>query len=94
MALLRGAQRFAEEVATERRRPRTFEFDLPLPEIQPETLGNSVQAAKIAALTVPEARKLGIPKTTLWYHQKRLRQGAPVRVYQKVARRLDRAGGD
>ncbi|HZY70215.1 MAG TPA: CRISPR-associated endonuclease Cas1 [Thermoplasmata archaeon] len=88
-ALLREAQRFAEEVSIERRKPRAFEFDLPLPKIQPETLGNAGLAEKLAALSVPEARKLGISKTTLWYQQKRLREGAPVRVYRKVGRRLD-----
>jgi CRISP-associated protein Cas1 len=87
-ALLREAQRFAEEISTERRKARAFGFDLPLPEIHPETLEGAELTAKIAELTVPEARKLGIPKTTLWYQQKRLREGAPVRVYRKVARRL------
>lgn len=88
-ALLREAQRFAEEVSTERRKPHRFDFDLPLPSIQPETLGDGDLAAKIAGLSVPQARKLGIPKTTLWYQQKRLREGAPVRVYRKVAKRLE-----
>jgi hypothetical protein len=87
-ALLREAQRFAEEVSTERRKPRAFSFDLPMPEIHPETLEGAALTARIADLTVPEARKLGIPKTTLWYQQKRLREGAPVRVYRKVERRL------
>ena len=86
-ALLREAQRFAEEVSTERRRPTPFAFDLPLPEIHPVTLGNADLTSKIASLSVPEARKIGIPKTTLWYQQKRLKQGAPLRVYRKVARR-------
>jgi CRISPR-associated protein Cas1 len=89
-ALLREAQRFAEEVAIERRRPRGFTFNLPLPSVHPETLGDATLASKIAGLTVPEARKLGIPKTTLWYQQRRLKQGAPVRVYRKVAKRLNR----
>jgi len=87
-ALLREAQRFAEEVSVERRKPRPFAFDLPLPTVQPETLGNGDLTAKIAGLSVPEARKLGIPKTTLWYQQKRLRSGAPVSVYRKVAKLL------
>jgi CRISPR-associated protein Cas1 len=87
-ALLREAQRFAEEVSTERRKARAFSFDLLLPEIHPETLEGAGVTAKIADLTVGEARKLGIPKTTLWYQQKRLREGAPVRVYRKVERRL------
>lgn len=87
-ALLREAQRFADEVSAERRKPRPFAFDLPLPAIQPQTLGNGDLTAKIAGLSVPEARKLGIPKTTLWYQQKRLREGAPLRVYRKVSRRL------
>jgi CRISP-associated protein Cas1 len=87
-ALLREAYRFAEDIATERRKPRTFEFNLPLPAVHPDTLGNTNLTSKIATLTVPEARKIGIPKTTLWYQQKRLKQGAPLRVYRKVARRL------
>lgn len=65
-------------------------FNLPLPEIHPPTLGAADVASKVAALSVPEARKLGIPKTTLWYQQKRLREGAPLRVYRKVARRFKR----
>lgn len=91
-AILREAQRFAEEISTDRRRPRPFAFDLPLPSIQPETLGDGGLTTKIAGLSVPEARQLGIPKTTLWYQQKRLREGAPVRVYRKVADRLNRDG--
>lgn len=87
-ALLREAQRFAEEVSTERRKPRPFSFNPLLPTIHPETLGSGGLTARIAGLSVPEARKLGIPKTTLWYQQKRLREGAPVRVYRKVAKRL------
>jgi CRISP-associated protein Cas1 len=89
-ALLREAQRFAEGIGTSRRTPRGFRFELPLPEIHPETLRPSDLATKIADLTVADARKLGIPKTTLWYQQKRLREGAPVRVYGKVAHRLSR----
>ena len=74
-ALLREAQRFAEEVSTERRKTRAFSLKLPLPEIHPETLEGADLTAKIADLTVAQARKLGIPKTTLWYQQKRLREG-------------------
>jgi CRISP-associated protein Cas1 len=87
-ALLREAQRFAEEVSTERRKPRAFAFDLPLPEIHPETLGDADLTSKIARLSVSEARKLGVVKTTLWYQQRRLAEGAPLRVYRKVATRL------
>lgn len=85
--LLREAQRFAEDVSPERRKPRLSAFDLPLPTIQPGTLGDGNLAAKIARLSVPEARKLGISKTTLWYQQKRLKEGAPVRVCQKSTRK-------
>ncbi len=91
-ALLRVAQRFAEEVSVDRRKTRPFEFNLPLPTVQPETLGGGDLTAKIAGLTVPEARKLGIPKTTLWYQQRRLRNGVPIRVYRKVARKMTQIG--
>ena len=74
-ALLREAQRFAEEVATERRKPRPFDFDLRLPTIQPATLGDGDLTVKIAGLSVPAARKLGIPKTTLWYRAETAERG-------------------
>jgi hypothetical protein len=81
-------------VSTERRKPRLFAFDLPLPTIQPETLGDGDLTAKIAGVSVSEARKLGIPKTTLWYQLRRLRASAPLKVYRKVARRLEQPFGD
>lgn len=87
-ALLREAQRFAAEVSAVSQKPRGFDFDLPAPEIHPQTLGSADLAAKIGSLTVPEARKLGISKTTLWYQQRRLKGGAPLRVYRKVSNRL------
>lgn len=86
--LPREAQRLADGVSVSRRTPKPFDFDLPLPSIHPETLGDATLAGKVGSLTVPVARKLGIPKTTLWYQQRRLKQGAPLRVYRKVARRL------
>jgi CRISPR-associated protein Cas1 len=91
-ALLREAHRLAEDVSIERRKPRAFEFNLPLPSVLPETLGNADLTSKVARLTVPAARKIGIPKTTLWYQQRRIRNGAPLRVYRKVARRMTRLG--
>jgi CRISPR-associated protein Cas1 len=89
-ALLREAQRFAEDVSGERRKHRPFAFDLPLPEIHPVTLGDADLTAKIGSLSVTQARKLGIPKTTLWYQQRRLKEGAPVRVYGRTKDRLSR----
>lgn len=92
-ALLREAQRFAEEISVERRKPKTFDFCLPLPEVHPETLRGAGLAASIVGMSVSEARRLGIGKTTLWYQQKRLREGAPVRVYRKVAARFNTPEG-
>jgi CRISPR-associated protein Cas1 len=87
-ALLREAQRFAEEVSTGRRQARGFYFDLPVPEIHPETLEGAELTAKIAALSYRGAKELGISKAGLWDMKRRSRVGAPVRVYRKVARRL------
>jgi hypothetical protein len=75
-AHLRDAFRSTEEVSTERRIRRVLSFDLPLPEIHPQTLGKADLTSKIAALTVPTARELGIPNTTLRYQQKRLKRGS------------------
>jgi hypothetical protein len=44
--------------------------------------------ARIARLTDPGVRKLAVPKTTLYYEQKRLKEETPLRVYWKMARRL------
>jgi hypothetical protein len=59
-----------------------------LPENDPETLGDPTLTARIGPLTVPDAQELGIPRTTQWYQQKRLKSGAPMRVYRKVGARL------
>jgi hypothetical protein len=87
-ALRREAQRFAEEVSTERRGPRPLAFDLPLPMVRPESLDDGDLRAKITRHTVCKARKHWIPKTTLWYQQKRLKSRAPVRVYRSGTKRL------
>jgi hypothetical protein len=84
---LRESQRFAEEDSAERTKPTPFGFELPLPNLQPEILGDGDLTARIVGLSGPEARKLRIPKTTLWYQQKRLGAGVPVRIYRKVATR-------
>lgn len=87
-ALLREAQKFAEEVSVERPRARASEFDLPLPEVHLPTLGRSHLAERIGSLSVSEERNLGIPKTTLWYQQRRPLQGAPLRVCSMSNARL------
>jgi hypothetical protein len=86
------AQWFSEEVSTERGRPRPLGFDLPSTTVQPETLGDADLSAKLTGLSVSGARNLGNPKTTLWYQQKRLRNGVPIRVYPKVSRKLTPRG--
>lgn len=93
-ALFREAQRFAEEVATERRKPRPFSFHLPHPDVHPETLEGAAFAVKIGDLTYADARRLGISKAGLWNMQRRAREGAPVRVYRKVKVRLELANSD
>lgn len=44
--LLRNAQRFAEEVASERRKSRPFSFELHFPDIQPATMSRATLTAK------------------------------------------------
>jgi CRISPR-associated protein Cas1 len=45
-------------------------------------------AETVTALTYAEARKLGISKAGLWDMKRRAAMGRPVRLYEKVARRL------
>ena len=87
-ALLREAQRFTGEVGTGRRRPRPFELELPLSSVHPQILGDAALTSRIAGFSAPEAKKLGIPKMTLLYQQRLVKEGGPERVYRTVARRL------
>ena len=49
---------------------------------------DSETAHTISSLTYADARKLGISKAGLWDMKRRAAEGKPVRVYDKVARRL------
>lgn len=43
---------------------------------------------KILSITATERKRLGINKSTLWYQQKKLAQGKPLKIYGKVRCRL------
>ncbi|MFI5417719.1 MAG: CRISPR-associated endonuclease Cas1 [Candidatus Lutacidiplasmatales archaeon] len=45
-------------------------------------------AERVASLTYGEARKLGISKAGLWDMKRRAAEGKPLRLYEKVARKL------
>jgi CRISP-associated protein Cas1 len=49
-------------------------------------------AETISTLTYADARKLGISKAGLWDMKRRAAEGKPVRLYEKVARRLSSVG--
>ena len=43
---------------------------------------------KILSMSPAERKRLGINKSTLWYHQKKLSEGKKIKVYRKVMSQL------
>jgi CRISPR-associated protein Cas1 len=39
---------------------------------------------RIASLTAEDRKRLGINKSTLWYMQKKIKEGKPIKVYNKT----------
>lgn len=64
--------------------PSILVFEMPI-EIPIE---NSDVIEKLRNMTADERKKLGIRKTTLWYLQKKLKEGKTVKPYSKAKRKL------
>ena len=60
---------------------RNLDFSKPLPDL--ERFDTKELREKILVLSVPEARKIGISKSTLWYLQERAQLNKPLRIYNK-----------
>jgi CRISPR-associated protein Cas1 len=43
---------------------------------------------RIASLTAEDRKKLGINKSTLWYMQKKIKEGKIIKVYGKVMNKI------
>jgi CRISPR-associated protein Cas1 len=64
--------------------------DLSLEEPAPDLSRSDSEAVRdrIISMTVAEARRQGVGKSTLWYLQARTRSGKPLRTYTKVRTKL------
>lgn len=67
---------------------RTQELDFRDPRLELGAEGSDELQQKIQPLTVSEARRIGIIKSTLWYLQKRAQSKEPLHVYRKTRSRL------
>ena len=45
--------------------------------------------AKILTLTTEERKAKGINKSTLWYQQKKIKEGKTIRVYNKIRGKIE-----
>lgn len=71
---------FADALITD----NEMKFEVIIPE-----LNNDIPAIEILQnMSIEERKKQGISKTTLWYIQKNLKQGKPIKVYNKTKAKL------
>lgn len=68
------------------------QFDLSVPFAVGESGHLATDTAeRVASMTYAEARRLGISKAGLWDMKRRAREGKPLRLYRKVAKRVGAA---
>jgi CRISPR-associated protein Cas1 len=63
-----------------------LDFDNPRPLLPRD--GSEAVRSQILSMSVADARELGIRKNTLWYIQQRARTGKPIKIYNRVEKKL------
>ena len=59
-------------------------LDFNIPEMRIERAENKDVRSKIKSIDLQKRRELGINKSTLWYQQKKIKEGKEIRVYSKT----------
>ena len=63
---------------------KSKELDLNIPEIRIERVDNKEVRSKIRSIDPQKRKELKINKSTLWYQQKKIKEGKEIKVYKKV----------
>ena len=63
---------------------RSNKLQFNVPEFKIKREDNTDIRNKVLSLTPKDRKRLGINKSTLWYMQKRIKEGKKIKVYGKV----------
>ena len=58
-------------------------LDFSIPEIRIERVDNREIRSRIRSIDPIKRKELGINKSTLWYQQKKIKEGKEIKVYKK-----------
>ena len=64
-------------------------LDFNIPEIRIERVDNNEVRSKIMSINPIKRRELGIKKSTLWYQQKKIKEGKEIKVYGKTRVKIE-----
>ena len=59
-------------------------LDFSIPEIRIERVDNKEIRSRIMSIDPQKRKELGINKSTLWYQQRKIKEGKEIKVYDKM----------
>ena len=59
-------------------------LDFSIPEIRIERVDSKDAMSKIMSIDPQKRKALGINRSTLWYQQKKIKEGKAIKVYEKT----------
>jgi len=65
------------------------QFEFSIPEIELKRNDNSQVRDKIMSINPEKRKELKINKSTLWYQQKKIKEGKTIKVYNKTKVRIE-----
>ncbi len=68
---------------------KSKELDLNIPEIRIERVDNKEVRSKIMPIDPQKRKELKINKSTLWYQQKKIKEGKTIKMYNKTKVRIE-----
>ena len=68
---------------------KSKELDFDIPEIRIERVDNKEVRSMIMSIDPIKRRELGINKSTLWYQQKKIKEGKEIKVYSKTRVKIE-----
>ncbi len=69
---------------------RSGKLKFDIPEFKINRVDSTDIRSKVLSLTPQDRKRLGINKSTLWYMQRHIKEGKKIKIYDKVASKIDR----
>ena len=64
-------------------------LDFYIPEMRIERVDNKEVRSRIMSIDPQKRKELGINKSTLWYQQKKIKEGKEIKVYKKTRVKIE-----